>query len=405
MGGASGYFVWMSDKSITYFAETNARGKHVRFGIKQADRQYHLAIVGRTGMGKSTLMETLMSADIRAGSGFALLDPHGDTADSILKMIPPERAGDLVYFNPADPRHALGLNILESAGTRNHLVVSGVISLFKTIWEDSWGPRMEHLFRYALTALVEVDGTTLADIPTILLNRDFRRWIVGQVEDVVVRDFWKNEYEQYSFRFRLEAISPILNKAGSFLVNQQIRDVVTKPKSDFDLRRIMDEGKIFIANLSKGKLGEDGSALLGSLLSTKFELAALSRANISTDQRSNFYLYVDEFPTLAGASFMGILSESRKYKLGLILVMQYVEQLDEDVRNALFENAGTLIVFRVGPESARYLEPQFAPALSREDLMNLGRYDIYLRLMIDGMPSKPFSASTLPPVTTVQLTS
>jgi type IV secretory pathway TraG/TraD family ATPase VirD4 len=393
------------DDSVTIFAETDFRGKHQRFGIRRSDRQYHMAIVGRTGMGKSTLMETLIAADIRSnsGCGCALLDPHGDTAEAIVKLIPSERTKDLVYFNPADPAGSLGLNILESTGTKKHLVVSGVISLFKKIWSDSWGPRMEHLFRYALSALVEVEGTTLADVSRIFLDKEFRAWILRSVQDITIRQFWTDEYERYTPSFRTEAISPILNKTGSFLVNQEIRNVVTKKRSDFDLRQIMDEGKIFVANLSKGNLGEDGSALLGSLLSTKFELAALSRTEIPTDDRRDFYLYVDEFPTLAGNSFMGMLSESRKYKLGLVLVMQYIEQLEEPIRNALFENVGTLIVFRVGPESARYLAPQFTPVFSREELMNIGRYNIYLKLMIDGIPSKPFSARTLPPKTTMQL--
>jgi len=393
----------MLHNPITYFAETDSRGKHVTFGIKRADRQYHMAIVGRTGMGKSTLMETLMAADIKAGAGFALLDPHGDTAEKIVNMIPPERTQDLIYFNPAERGGALGLNILESNGTEKHLVVSGVISLFKKIWEDSWGPRLEHLFRYALTSLVEVEGTTLADVPRILLDKQYRSWILGHITDQTIHEFWKTEYERYSLYFRTEAISPILNKTGSFMVNPKIRNVVTKKRSDFDLRKIMDDGKIFIANLSKGKLGEDGSALLGSLLSTKFELAALSRTTIAIERRRDFYLYVDEFPTLASSSFTGMLSEARKFGLGLVLTMQYIDQLEEDVRNALFENVGTLIVFRVGPDSARDLEPQFAPTLSKEDLMNIGRYCIYLRLMIDGIPSKPFSARTLAPGRVMQV--
>jgi hypothetical protein len=385
---------------ITYFAETDFRGKHQRFGIRRSDRQYHTAIVGRTGMGKSTLLETLMVSDVHAGNGFALLDPHGDTAETIVKLIPPERQADLVYFNPADPNCSIGLNILEGTGQRKHLVVSGVISLFKKIWAESWGPRMEHIFRYALASLIEVEGTTLADVSRILLERDYRAYILSHVDDATIKDFWTEEFDRYTPSFRTEAISPILNKTGSFLVHKEIREVVAKKKSDFDLRQIMDEGKIFIANLSKGKLGEDGSALLGSLLSTKFELAALSRTAVPIEQRRDFVLYVDEFPSLAGSSFIGMLSESRKYKLALVLAMQFVEQLEEPVRNALFENVGTLISFRVGPETARFLGPQFAPVFSREDLMNLGRYSIYIRLMVSGIPSRPFSARTLPPATT-----
>jgi energy-coupling factor transporter ATP-binding protein EcfA2 len=390
----------MPPNDITYFAETDSRGKHIRFGIKKSDRQYHMAIIGRTGMGKSTLLQTLIGSDIATASrevnrsGFALLDPHGDTAEAVLKLIPTEKAGDLIYFDPTESSGFVGLNILDYRGTKKHLVVSGVISVFKNIWSDSWGPRMENLLRFTLASLIEVQGTTLADIPRILNNRTYRVWIVNQIKDVVVRRFWA-EYEAHSDRFRREATDPITNKTGAFLANPEIRRVVTKKKSDFDLRQIMDEGKMLVANLSKGKLGEDGSTLLGSLLSTHFELAALSRANVPLESRREFYLYIDEFPTLAADSFTTMLSESRKYGLALILVMQYVEQLEEPLRNALFENVGTLICFRVGPESARFVAPQFSPKLSKEDLMNLGRYSIYLRLMIDGIPSRPFSARTL----------
>ncbi|HEY2382360.1 MAG TPA: type IV secretion system DNA-binding domain-containing protein [Terriglobia bacterium] len=384
-------------QEITYFAETDARGKHVRFGIRQPDRRYHLAVIGRTGMGKSTLLETLIISDIQTGAGFALLDPHGDLAERIITLIPPRRQKDLIYFNPADSKNDLGFNVLEAAGTKKNLVVSGVISLFKKIWSDSWGPRMEHLFRYALTTLVEVEGTTLADVSRILMDSEYRSSIVAHVTDETVLEFWQNEYARYGGSFKTEAISPILNKLGAFIVNPDIRKVVTKEKSDFDLSQIMQSGGILVANLSKGKLGEDGSALLGALLSTKFELAALNRATIPIETRRDFYLYVDEFPTLANASFTGMLSESRKYGLGLVLAMQFVEQLDDDVRNALFENIGTLISFRCGPDTARYLAPQFEPLLSREDLMNLGRYSIYVKLMIDGIPSRPFSARTITP--------
>jgi len=388
---------------ITYFAETDFRGKHQRFGIKRSDRQYHTAIVGRTGMGKSTLLETLMGEDVRAGNGFALLDPHGDTAENIVNVVQDRRKDDLIYFNPADPSGSFGLNILELAGAPKHLVVSGIISLFKKHWSESWGPRMEHIFRYALATLVEMEGATLADVSKILLDKSYRAYVLSHVDDTTITEFWSEEYDRYTPSFRTEAISPILNKTGSFLVHKEIRSVIARKKSDFDLRRVMDEGKIFVANLSKGKLGEDSSALLGSLLSTKFELAALSRTNVPIEQRREFILYVDEFPSLAGASFVGMLSEARKYRLALVLAMQFIEQLEEPVRNALFENVGTIICFRIGPDSARFLGPQFSPVFSKEDLMNLGRYSISLRLMIDGIPSRPFSARTLPPITTLSM--
>lgn len=386
----------MVPDTITYFAETDARGRHVRFGIKQADRQYHMAIIGRTGMGKSTLLKTLMLSDMR-DFGFALLDPHGDLAESIVNLIPENRRKDMVYFNPGDPGNNLGFNILEAAGTKKSLVVSGVISLFKKIWSDSWGPRMEHLFRYALTTLVEVKDTTLADVSRILIDSEYRASILEHIADETVLDFWRTEYARYGGAFKTEAISPLQNKLGAFLVNSDIRKVVTKTNSDFSVDDIMQSGGILIANLSKGKLGEDGSALLGALLSTKFELAALNRVRLPEENRQPFYLYVDEFPTLANESFSGMLNESRKYGLSLILAMQFVEQLDDTVRNALFENVGTLTTFRAGPGTARYLAPQFEPWLSKEDLMNIGRYRIYIKLMIDGVPSKPFSARTIKP--------
>jgi hypothetical protein len=392
----------MPPNDITYFAETDSRGKHIRFGIKRSDRQYHMALIGRTGMGKSTLLQTLAAGDasdidLENRRGFAFLDPHGDTAEAVLKLIPPERKLDFVYFNPAGSLPPLGLNLLGYRGIKKHLVVSGVVSVFKKIWSDSWGPRMENLLRFTLASLVEVEGTTIADISRILNDKTYRAWIVQRIDDVIIRRFW-NEYEWHADRFRREAADPITNKTGAFLSNPEIRRVVTQQKSGCDFRKIMDEGKIFVANLSKGRLGEDGSALLASLISIQFELAALSRADVPQRDRRDFYLYIDEFPAVAGESFVTMLSESRKYGLALILAMQYVEQLDEPIRNAIFENVGTLISFRVGPESARLLEPQFRPIFRREDLMNLGRFSIYLRLMIDGIPSQPFSARTLPPV-------
>lgn len=387
----------LHDDQVTILGETDFRGRHRPFGIKRDDRRYHLALIGKTGMGKSTLMLNLMISDVRAGEGFALVDPHGDLAEQAVSSIPAIRSIDVVYFNPGEPSGRLGLNILEEAGTQPHLVVSGAIGVFKKIWTEYWGPRMEHIFRHTLWALVEANGCTLADVPPLLLDKDFRRHIVASVSDQTLRDFWLQEFERYIPRFRAEAISPILNKIGQFLSNPQVRGVISQKRSFFDVRQIMDEGKILVANLSKGKLGEDGSALLGALLVTKFELAALSRVDLTPEQRRDFYLYVDEFPTIATDSFIGLLSEARKYGLSLILAMQYLDQLDEKLRNALLENVGTLICFRVGPDSARYIAPQFDPVFAKEDLMSLGRYRISLRLMIDGHPSRPFSGRTLAP--------
>lgn len=384
--------------SITILGETDFRGNHKPFGIKRDDRRYHLALVGKTGMGKSTLMLNMMVSDSRAGEGFALVDPHGDLAEQAVGSIAENRSTDVTYFNPGEQSGRLGLNILEEAGIESHLVVSGAIGVFKKIWTAYWGPRMEHIFRHTLWALVEAKGTTLADVPRLLLDREFRKQILELVSDQTLRDFWTKEFDRYSPYFRSEAISPILNKIGQFLSNPTVRGVISQKQSSFDVRQMMDDGKILIANLSKGKLGEDGSALLGALLVTKFELAALSRVDVPPDERRDFFLYVDEFPIIATDSFIGLLSEARKYGLSLILAMQYLDQVDEKLRDALLENVGTLIRFRVGPESARIIAPQFEPVFSKEDLMNLGRFQISLRLMIDGQPSRPFSARTLPPV-------
>jgi hypothetical protein len=386
----------LNDYQVTILGETDFRDRHQPFGIKRSDRRYHMVLVGRTGMGKSTLMENLMLSDVSAGEGFAVLDPHGDLAESVANRIFKTRPQDLIYFNPSEPSGRLGLNVLENDGNKQHLIVSGVISVFKKIWDQYWGPRMEHIFRHTLWALVQSEGSTLADVPRLLLDKNFRGQIVGTITDPILREFWTREFGRYAAGYGgADSLSPILNKIGQFLSNPEVRGVVSQEKSSFDVREVMDKSKILIDNLHKGKLGEDGSALLGALLVTKFELAALSRAEQSPESRRDFFLYVDEFPTIATESFAGLLSESRKYGLSLILAMQYVDQVEEKLRDALLENVGTLISFRIGPESAKYLASQFSPVLEKEDLMNLGRYHIILRLLIDGQPSKPFTARTI----------
>lgn len=383
-----------NEDPLTWLGELDWRGDHRRFGIKRSDRRYHMAIVGRTGMGKSTLMRAMMWSDILSGEGFALIDPHGDLAEEIAAFSRRIRAEHLSYFNPAAPDGVLALNILEATGTKPHLIASGVLSVFKKLWEDFWGPRLEHVFRNALLALAGIPGTTLGDVPRVLLDPSFRRTILSQVSDEKVREFWFQEYDRYTVPFRMQAISPILNKIGQFLAIPEVRRVLCQPRSSFDLREIMDEGKIFVANLSRGRLGEDASALLGALLVTKFELAALSRADISLRDRRQFYFYVDEFPTLATPSFAGMLAESRKYAVALVVAMQFVDQVEVSLRDALFENVGTLAVFRAGPGSARILAPQLE-VVSKEDLINLPRYCFYIRLIFDGQPYPPFSGRTV----------
>lgn len=387
-----------SDYGIAAFAETNFRNDHRRFGIKRADRRAHMYIIGKTGTGKSTLIANLADRDLIHGEGFALLDPHGDLVEHVLRLVPEERRNDLIYLNVPDTAHPLAFNPLEcSQPTLRPLVASGIISVFKKIWADSWGPRMEFILRNAILTLLDLPGSTLLDVPKLLDDSVFRRHALAYVRNDQVRRFWIREYENYPARFRAEAIAPIQNKVGEFLVNPILRNIVGQPKSAFDLRRVMDEGKILLVNLAKGKIGEDTSSLLGAMLVTKIGLAALSRSDLPEDERRDFYVYADEFTSFTTTSFAGMLSEMRKYHVGLVLAHQYVDQLDENLRAAVLGNVGTTIAFRVGLSDAEVLEKEFHPEFTASDLINLPNYHIYLRLMIDGKVSKPFSATTLPP--------
>src|SRR5438552_4141007 len=355
-------------------------------------------IIGKTGTGKSTLIANLACQDILHGEGFALLDPHGDLVEQVLRAVPPERQADLIYFNVPDTAHPLGFNPLESGQPAlKPLVASGLISVFKKIWADSWGPRMEYILRNALLALLDLPGSTLLEIPKLLDDSVFRRHVLVYVRNDQVRRFWLREYENYPARFRAEAIAPIQNKVGEFLVNPILRSIVGQPKSAFDLRRVMDEGRILLVNLAKGKIGEDTSSLLGAMLVTKIGLAALSRAELPEADRRDFYLYADEFPSFTTTSFSGMLSEMRKYHVGLVLAHQYMEQLDETLHGAILGNVGTTIAFRVGLSDAEVLEKEFFPEFAASDLVNLPNYSLYLKLMVDGTVTRPFSADTLPP--------
>ena len=389
-----------SDNRITLLAETNFRNQHRRFGIKRADRRAHTYLIGKTGTGKSTLIANLARQDALHGEGFALLDPHGDLVEQVLRFIPQERQHDLVYFNVPDTAHLLAFNPLEASqvGFRP-LVASGLISVFKKIWAEFWGPRMEYVLRNTLLALLEFPGSTLLDVPRMLDDATFRSHVLAVVQNTQVRRFWLREYQNYPARFRSEAIAPIQNKVGEFLVNPILRRIVGQPKSAFDLRQVMDEGKILLVNLAKGKIGEDTAALLGAMLVTKIGLAGLSRADVPEGDRRDFYLYADEFPTFTTSSFAGMLSEMRKYRLGLVLAHQYLSQLDETVRDAILGNVGTTISFRIGLTDALLLEKEFYPEFRASDFVSLPNYHIYLKLMIDGVVSKPFSAVTLGPFT------
>ncbi len=381
----------------TALGETNFRNHRRRFGIKRADRRHHMYIIGKTGTGKSTLIANLARQDMANGEGLAVLDPHGDLVEDLVRSVPEARRSDLIYFNVTDPASVLAFNPLEiTPSTSKPLVASGLISIFKKIWAESWGPRMEYILRNVLLALLDVPESTLLDVPRLLDDPDFRSYVVGNVQNPAVRRFWLHEYQKYPANFRAEAIAPIQNKIGEFLVNPLLRRIVGQAKSSFDVRHIMDEGKILLVNLAKGKIGEDTAALLGAMLVTKFSLAALSRADVPEADRRDFYLYIDEFPSFSTTTFAGMLSEMRKYRLNLVLAHQYMAQVDEPVHDAILGNAGTIVAFRIGLSDALVLEKEFHPEFSAHDLVNLPNYHVYLKLMIDGVASKPFSAVTLP---------
>ena len=384
---------------ISFFARTNFRNQDRIFGIKADDRRRHMYVIGKTGMGKTNLLENLAIQDIKHGKGVAFIDPHGDTAEKLLKAIPANRINDVIYFNPADQEHPIAFNVMEKVGPEHqHLVASGLVGVFKKLWADSWGPRLEYILRNAILALLEYPGSTLLGVTRILVDKDYREKVVAKVTDPVVRAFWVDEFSKWNDRVLQEVISPIQNKVGQFLSTSLIRNIVGQTTSSFDVRDIMDKNKILIMNLSKGRIGEDASALIGAMMITKIQLAAMERVDIPEDERQDFYLYVDEFQNFATESFANILSEARKYRLNLILANQYITQLDEKVADAIFGNAGTIISFRVGAADAELLEKEFDPVFLMNDIVNLPKYNIYLKLMIDGIAGDAFSATVLPPI-------
>lgn len=387
----------MSD--VTYFAKTNFRNEDRVFGIKTDDRRRHMYIIGKTGMGKTNLLENLVIQDVQRGAGIAYIDPHGDTAEKLIRAVPPSRINDVIYFNPSDQEYPLAFNVMEHvSGEYRHLVASGLVGVFKKIWADSWGPRLEYILRNAILALLEYPGSTLLGIMRLLVDKEYRKRVLEKVTDPVVRSFWLDEYTKWNDRVLQEVIAPIQNKVGQFLSSSLVRNIVGQTVSSFDIREVMDNRKILIMNLSKGRIGEDNSALIGAMMITKIQLAAMGRVDTLEDERKDFYLYVDEFQNFATESFANILSEARKYRLNLILANQYILQLEEKVRDAIFGNAGTILSFRVGATDAEFLEKEFAPIFTATDIVNLEKYHIYLKLMIDGIAGDAFSATTLPPI-------
>jgi Type IV secretion-system coupling protein DNA-binding domain len=388
---------------ICYFGNVQDRGISKNFGILQDDRRRHMYILGKSGMGKSTLLENMIIEDIYNGHGVCFIDPHGDSATYILDRIPAFRQNDVVYFNPADTEHPIGLNMLESVrGEEPFLVASSMMAVFQRIWAGMWSSRMEYILNNTLLALLETPGNTLLGVVRMLTDNDFQKKIINNIEDPMVKNFWTKEYASFNDKYKTEAIAPVLNKIGQFFSTDLVRNILGQTKSTIDLRDIMDNKKIFIVNLSKGRLGDDNSSLLGSLLITKLQLAAMSRVDMPESARNDFYVYVDEFQNFTTDTFATILSEARKYRLCLILAHQYINQLtesgNEKVRNAVFGNVGTMVSFRVGTDDVDTLEKEFEPVFKSQQLINLNARQIALKMSIGGKPSLPFIASTLPPI-------
>ena len=384
-------------KDINFFAKAEFKNKETIFGIKTEDRRKHVYIIGKTGVGKSTLIANMAIDDIRKGRGVGIIDPHGDLSETILDFIPKRRMNDVVYLEPFDTERPFSLNVLEIKNKQQKdLVASGIVSIFYKLYKDSWGPRLEYILRNVILTLLEASGATLVDILSLLSNVEYRKKVVRGLTDPVLKDFWEKEYAKMPDRLKAEAISPIQNKVGQFVTSKMIRNIIGRTKSSIDLEQIMNEGKILILNLSQGKLGEDNTALLGAMLITQIQLAAMNRSFIKEADRKDFFLYVDEFQNFATQSFIKILSEARKYRLSLTLANQYIEQLDEEVTRAIFGNVGSLMSFVVGARDAYVLTREYAEIYTENDLVSLGKFEAVLKLSIDGMTSAPFPVTTLP---------
>lgn len=387
-------------QDVCYFGKTNFRNKMQRFGIKLDDRRRHMYVIGKTGMGKTTMLENMILQDVYQDRGVALVDPHGDFAEKIIDFVPSHRINDVIYVNPADLENPIGFNVLEVQNNeQKHLVASSLMGIFQKIWPDVWSARMEYILNNTLLTLLHYpQKTTLLGINRILSDKSYRDKVVAKIDDPVLKAFWEDEFAGYSDRFRSKAVAPIQNKIGQFLSASLIRNIVGQVTSTINVREAMDSGKIIVLNLSKGRIGEDNMRLLGGMFITKIQLAAMGRVDTPEHLRKDFMLYVDEFQNFATPSFASMLSEARKYRLSLIMAHQYIAQLSEEVRDGVFGNVGTMTCFRVGAADAEFLEQEFSPVFNQEDLVNLSKFHIFLKLMIDGVASRPFSAVTLPPI-------
>jgi hypothetical protein len=387
------------DQPIYFGQRDTWGGEPVLFDVGYTDRRYHVYIIGKTGVGKTTLIRNLLIQHIAAGHGVGLIDPHGDLADELLNHIPPWRADHLVYFNPGDLDYPIGLNLLANVPPdERHLVASGIISAFKSIWRDSWGPRLEYILYNALAALLECPNTTLLGVNRLLTDPDYRRWVVNQVSDPFVRAFWAEEYESYDPRFQREAIAPIQNKLGQFLLNPVIRNILGQVRNRISFPFMMDNQRIFIANLSKGALGHDKASLLGCLLTSQFQIAAMQRVRQPENERKEFYLFIDEFQNFTTDAFTSILSEARKYRLCLTLSHQYIEQLPVPTRQAVFGNVGTLISFRVGNMDAEALKKEYGLSYAAQHFVDLDQHEVLVKTLNDGVSTEPFRGKSLPPI-------
>ena len=381
---------------LSPFGVTNFRGTHLQFGSKRGDRGRHMYIIGQTGTGKSGLLNLLTLSDVFYNQGFAIIDPHGDYAVNILHYIPAHRIEDVVYFNPSDREFPIGFNPLEVTDpSLKSNISSELVGVLKRMF-DSWGPRLEYILRYTILSLLDYPNATMLDITRMLTEKKFRDDVISHIKDPVVKNFWLSEFASWNEKFATEAVAPILNKVGAFVANPVIRNIVGQPQSTMSLRNIMDNGKILIVNLSRGLLGEDNASILGALMVTKIQLAAMSRADIAEiEDRRPFYLYVDEFQNFATDSFAVILSEARKYGLNLTVANQYTSQMEPTVKDAVFGNVGSIVSFRVGAEDAAGLTKYFDPQFEAQDLIQLHNRHFVTTLAIDGEKTAPFSATTL----------
>lgn len=369
------------------------------FGISPADHRLHLYIIGKTGSGKTTLLRNLLVQHISQGHGVGLIDPHGDLAEEILTCIPPWRTDHLVYFNPGDVEYPIAMNLLAKvAKDDRHLVASGIVNACKGIWHDSWGPRLEYILYNAIAALLDCENVSLLGVTRLLSDEAYRSWVIRQIKDPFIRDFWANEYAGYDPRFQREAIAPIQNKLGQFLLNPVIRNILGQVKRKVDISFTMNTERLFIANLAKGKVGHDKANLLGAFLVTQFQLAAMARAGVPEENRKDFFLFIDEFQNFSTEAFASILAEARKYRLSLGLSHQFIEQLSPEVQRAILGNVGTLICFKIGHFDAEIMEKAFGKEFRAQQLVDLGRFEIAIQLSENGESRFPFQARTLPPI-------